>query len=163
MEGRRSVAHSKRHDSELVRTVSGLKGGAFSVFRNNQNLVETRPGSTSHSVDTFVDLRHRVNDFQRELVAACGSLYTCGDLRHVYSQIELQLRKRSVQARSNREQDTRPVAFSALCPRQGSCGKSEGSVGQHWGPGQCDGPWLVKEEDIWKILGEDILEPMKKA
>ena len=40
LEGRRSVTQSKRNDSELVRTVSGLKGGAFSVFRNNQNLVK---------------------------------------------------------------------------------------------------------------------------
>ena len=75
LEGRRSVAQSKRHDSELVRTVSGLEGGAFSGFRNNQNLVEARPqvhfgenARTSHSVDTFVDPRHRVNDFQCELV-----------------------------------------------------------------------------------------------
>ena len=45
LEGRPSVAQYKRHDSELVTTVSGLKGGAFSVFRNNQNLVETRPES----------------------------------------------------------------------------------------------------------------------
>ena len=45
------------------------------MFRNNQNLVEARPevhfgenARTSHSVDTFVDPRHRVHDFQCELV-----------------------------------------------------------------------------------------------
>ena len=75
LEGRRSVTQSKRHDSELVRTVSGLEGDAFSVFGNNQNLVKARPevhfgenARTSHSVDTFVDPRHRVNNFQIELV-----------------------------------------------------------------------------------------------
>ena len=75
LEGCRSVTQSKRHDSELVRTVSGLKIGAISVFRDNQNLVEARPevhfgenARSSHSVDTFVDPRHRVHYFQCALV-----------------------------------------------------------------------------------------------
>ena len=75
LEGRRSVVQSKRHDSELVGAVAGLKGGSFSVFGNNQNLVETRPEirfgentRTGHSINAFVDLRHGVNNFQRELV-----------------------------------------------------------------------------------------------
>ena len=79
LECRRSVTQSKRHDSELVGTVSGLKGGAFSVFWNNQHLVETRPedhfgenAPTSYSVDAFVDPRHRVYDFQRELVESAA-------------------------------------------------------------------------------------------
>ena len=45
------------------------------MFWNNQHLVETRPevhfgenARTSHSVDAFVDPRHSVYDFRRELV-----------------------------------------------------------------------------------------------
>ena len=45
------------------------------MFGNNQNLVKARPevhfgenARISHSVDTFVDPRHRVHDFQCELV-----------------------------------------------------------------------------------------------